>query len=165
MVTEPNTAGEKSSDDHGRVAGGDFGTVRIGIAISDPDRTLASPYENYNRRTKPLDAQRFQRLVEEEDVVLFVVGLPIHLDGKESQKSQEARAFADWLGQATGIEVALFDERFTSAAAQSLLEGAQLSKKRLKQRIDMLAAQIILSTFLEAGCPRGKHDQNQSLDD
>ncbi len=137
----------------GRVAAIDFGTVRIGIALSCPERQFASPYENYQRRSIDEDAKRFLRLAEEEDIQLFVVGLPIHLDGGESQKSGEARAFAKWLHELTGVEVALFDERFTSAQAERMLEGAQLTKKKRKARLDMLAAQILLSAFLEAGCP------------
>ena len=65
----------------GRVAGVDYGTVRIGIAISDPDRTLASPLENYTRRDLQQDARHFQQLVAENDVRLLVVGLPVHLSG------------------------------------------------------------------------------------
>ena len=82
-----------SSASPGRVAGIDFGTVRIGIALSNAGRTIASPYENYTRRGSEQDAQRFRRLVAEEGVTLFVVGLPVHLDGGESQKSTEARQF------------------------------------------------------------------------
>ena len=66
----------------GRVAGIDYGTVRIGIALCDPSRTLASPYETYSRRGTEQDARRFQRLVAEEQVTRFVVGLPVHLDGR-----------------------------------------------------------------------------------
>ena len=81
----------------GRVAGIDFGTVRIGIAISDPGRSIASPLENYTRQGLEQDARRFRRLVAEENVALFVVGLPVHLSGQESRKSQEARQFGKWL--------------------------------------------------------------------
>jgi putative holliday junction resolvase len=134
----------------GRVAGIDYGHVRIGIAISDPDRTIASPLENYNSRGREQDAKRFQRLVAEEGVVLFVVGLPIHLDGGESQKSREARRFGQWLGELTGLPVEFFDERFTSHEAEQFLLAAELTKKRRKKRMDMLAAQIMLSAYLES---------------
>ena len=67
----------------GRIAGIDYGTVRIGVAISDPDQTLASPLETYNRRNDALDREWFKRLAKEERVVRFVVGLPVHLDGHE----------------------------------------------------------------------------------
>jgi putative holliday junction resolvase len=140
----------------GRVAGVDYGHVRIGIAISDTDRTIASPLENYNRRGLEQDAQRFRRLVAEEGVMLFVVGLPIHLDGRESEKSLEARQFGAWLGQTTGVPVEFFDERFTSHEAEQLLLAAELTKKRRKKRMDMLAAQIMLSAYLESQ-DRGQH--------
>ncbi len=134
----------------GRVAGIDFGTVRIGIAISDPERKIASPLENYTRRGPEQDARRFRQLAADEGVVLFVVGLPIHLDGRESEKSLEARQFGRWLAEATGVPVEFFDERFTSREAEEILLSADLSRKRRKKRMDMLAAQIMLSGYLES---------------
>lgn len=134
----------------GRVAGIDYGHVRIGIAISDPERKIASPLENYTRRDSAQDAKRFCRLVAEEEITLFVVGLPIHLDGRESEKSAEARRFGQWLAETTGVPVEFFDERFTSHEAEQLLLGAEMTKKRRKNRLDMLAAQIMLSAYLES---------------
>lgn len=136
----------------GRIAAIDYGTVRIGIAISDRERRIASPYENYARGGEQADARRFARLVAEEDVKLFVVGLPVHLSGGESQKSREARRFGEWLSGTTGVCVEYFDERYTSAHAEELLLGVDMSRKQRKQRRDMLAAQILLAAFLEAGC-------------
>jgi putative holliday junction resolvase len=133
----------------GRIAGIDFGTVRIGIAISDANRSIASPYENYTRRGLEADRLRFKRLVEEEQVMRFVVGLPVHLSGLESAKSIEARQFGQWLFEATGVEVTYFDERFTTHEAQLHLAGAQLTKKQRKARLDKLAAQIMLTAYLE----------------
>ena len=147
----------------GRVAGIDFGTVRIGIAISDPERKIASPYENYTRRGERDDVRRFRRLVEEESIRLFVVGLPVHLDGRESEKSREARSFGQWLAETTGVTVQFFDERFSSYQAEEALLAAQLTKKRRKQRLDMLAAQIMLSAFLESGGEGG--EASDALDD
>ncbi|MCR4411873.1 MAG: Holliday junction resolvase RuvX [Thermoguttaceae bacterium] len=140
--------------DLGRVAGIDYGTVRIGIAISDPERRLASPYENYVRRGPKQDAEHFRRLAQEEQVKLFVVGLPIHLDGRESPKSREAREFGAWLVRATSVPVEFFDERFTSVEAETVLLEAGLSRNRRKKRRDMLAAQIMLSAFLESHARR-----------
>ncbi len=132
------------------MAGIDYGHVRIGIAISDPERKIVSPLENYTRRGPEQDAQRFRRLVADERVVLFVVGLPIHLDGRESEKSAEARQFGQWLVEVTGLPVEFFDERFTSHEAEQLLLAADLTRKRRKKRLDMLAAQIMLDAYLEA---------------
>jgi putative Holliday junction resolvase len=133
----------------GRVAGIDYGHVRIGIAISDPERKIVSPLENYTRRGAELDAQRFRRLVAEEGVVLFVVGLPLHMDGRESEKSAEARQFGQWLVGLTGLPVEFYDERLTSREAEQILLAADMTRKRRKKRLDMLAAQIILSAYLE----------------
>jgi putative Holliday junction resolvase len=72
----------------GRIGGVDYGTVRIGLAVTDPDRTMASPLEIYTRRNLQLDAKYFQQLAKEERIALWVVGLPVHLDGRESQKSR-----------------------------------------------------------------------------
>jgi putative Holliday junction resolvase len=151
------------SNSPGRVAGIDYGTVRIGIALSDPGRSIASPMETYTRRNPELDAQRFKRLAEDEEVALFVVGLPVFLDGRESPKSVEARQFGQWLAEVTGVPVDFFDERFTSAEAENLLLDADMTKERRKKRIDMLAAQIMLSAYLES-CGRGRHGPG-SLDD
>lgn len=134
----------------GRVAGIDYGTVRIGIAISDARRTLASPLANYNRRSLKADGEYFAQLVKEEQVSLLVVGLPVRSDGQESKKSLEVRRFGQWLQETTGAPVEYFDERFTSREAQQLLGNAHLSKQKRKERLDKLAAQILLTAYLES---------------
>ena len=148
----------------GRVAAIDYGTVRIGVAITDPSRTIASPLENYTRRSEALDAAWFERLTEEERIAGFVVGLPVFASGDESPKSHEARTFGAWLAQVTGRPVTFHDERYSSALAEQLLGEAQLTKKRRKERLDKLAAQLILTAWLEAQAA-GNHDaQPQRLD-
>jgi len=134
----------------GRLAGIDYGTVRIGIAVSDSRQTLASPYENYNRRDIQKDAERFRQLAKEEAICGFVVGLPVHTSGNESGKSIEARAFGKWLGEQTGVPVEFFDERYTSSEAEQFLGAAKLTKKQRKARLDKLAAQILLTAYLES---------------
>ncbi len=135
----------------GRIAGIDYGTVRIGIALADLETGIAGPYETYTRRNTERDAEYFSELAEQERIVRFVVGLPVHLDGHESQKSREARQFGQWLEHTTGVPIDYFDERFTSVEAEAILGEANLTKKRRKARIDQLAAQIMLSAYLEAG--------------
>ncbi len=95
----------------GRLAGIDYGTVRIGVAVTDPDRRLASPWATHERRSLTADAAFFARLVIDERIVGFVVGLPLIPRGDESPKSTEARRFGRWLGEATGKPVVFFDER------------------------------------------------------
>jgi putative Holliday junction resolvase len=137
----------------GRLAGIDYGTVRIGVAITDAERRIASPLVNYTRRGEKADAEFFRRLAEQEQIAGFVVGLPIHLDGNESQKSTESRQFGKWLADITGKTVVFFDERFTSSEAEQALAGTELTKKQRKARLDKLAAQILLTAYLEASCP------------
>jgi len=134
----------------GRIAGVDFGTVRIGVAISDSEQMFSSPFENYNRRNERLDAQFFIDLSKTERVVGWVVGLPVHMSGDESEKSREVRKFAKWLHETTGLPIAFYDERFTSAIANEYMQQANLSKKKRKERLDKLAAQILLANYLES---------------
>jgi putative Holliday junction resolvase len=134
----------------GRIAGIDFGTVRIGVAITDPEQRLASPLENYTRRGPALDAAWLKQLACDERLVGFVVGLPVHTTGQESRKSIEARQYGAWISETTGLPVVYFDERFTSAHAEALLLEAGLTSKRRKERLDKLAAQIMLAAYLES---------------
>ena len=140
----------------GRIAAIDFGTVRIGIAISDPQQSIASPYENYKRRDSLQDSRRFRQLVEDEGVVQFIVGLPLHLDGRESPKSNEARKFGAWLEAETSVPVNYHDERFTSVEAEQQMLSVNMTRSKRKQRRDMLAAQLLLSAYLESD--REGHD-------
>lgn len=155
-----------SQTSSGRLAGIDFGTVRIGIAVTDARRTLASPCENYTRRGPEADAQYFRSFATEERIVGFVVGLPVHLDGRESQKSQEAKRFGEWLAATTGLPVVYFDERFTTAEADQFLGAAKLTKKQRQARRDKLAAQIMLAAYLESsGQESSSTAEPQPLDD
>ncbi len=137
--------------------------MRIGIAITDPARTIASPLCNYQRRGTEADAAYFRQLVQEHQIERFVVGLPLHLDGQESRLSSEARRFGKWLVEVTRVSVEYFDERFTTVEAEELLIDAKLTSKRRKQRRDMLAAQILLSAYLES--PSRQRDEFKPLDD
>ena len=145
-----------------RIAGIDYGTVRIGIATADTTVGIAGLYGTYTRRNERLDAEYFRNLATEERIARFVVGLPVHASGGESQKSGEAREFGKWLQETTGVPVEYLDERYTSAEAEQVLLAAGLTKKRRKERLDQLAAQIMLTAYLEAG---GRGQQSpESLD-
>lgn len=148
---------------NGRLVGIDFGTVRIGVAITDPEQKFASPYENYQRTSPAAEEKFFQRLVKEERVCGFVVGLPVHLDGNSSRISEMALEFGRWLGGLTGLPVAWFDERFTTSAAEELIRDANLTSKKRKALKDKLAAQILLTAFLES--PRDERRSIRGLDD
>lgn len=137
----------------GRLLGVDYGTVRIGLAVSDPDRIIASPLATYARREPDADARNFRDLISAEEIVGLVIGLPVHLSGREGQKAHEARVFGNWLANVTGLPLVFGDERFSTVQAESALWQAGLTHKRRKDRRDRVAAQILLQAYLDAGCP------------
>ena len=139
----------------GRVVGVDHGSARIGLAVCDAARTVASPLATHPRTTNARDAVFFAKLAEAEQVAGFVVGLPRLLDGTEGEQAKKCRAFGAWLAGVTGKPVAFWDERWTTAAAEDALLAAGLTDKQRKARRDRLAAQLILEAFLAAGCPAG----------
>lgn len=136
-----------------RLLGVDYGTVRIGLAITDTDRIIASPLEIRDRQGPDKDAVFFRSLIEREQIGGLVVGLPLHTTGREGIKAEEARAFGAWLVGVTGLPVVFADERFSTAFAESALWAAGLTHKKRKARRDAVAAQVMLQAFIEAGCP------------
>ena len=138
----------------GRLLGLDYGTKRLGISISTPDQSIASPVDNYTRRSEALDARRLRELVEEFRPVGVVVGLPLHTGGEEGQKAHEARTFGKWVGETLGLPVTYWDERFTSARAEEQLIAVDMTRKKRKQRLDKMAAQFILQAYLDRPRPQ-----------
>lgn len=136
-----------------RLLGVDYGTVRIGLAVCDADRIIASPLEIRERQGADRDAVFFTELIEREQIGGLVVGLPLHTTGREGIKATEAREFGQWLGGVAGLPVIYADERFSTAFAESALWQAGLTHKKRKARRDAVAAQIMLQAFLDAGCP------------
>lgn len=137
----------------GRLLGVDFGTVRVGLAVTDPDRIIASPLETYTRKGNTADAAHFVQLVAAERVAGLVVGLPLHTGGEEGVKAKEARMYGAWLAAVTNLPVVFWDERFTTSLAEDALWGAGLSHRKRRDRRDRVAAQLVLQAFIEAGCP------------
>jgi len=135
----------------GRVAGIDYGRKRIGIAICDAARILASPLAMHEPTgDDEAEAGFYRRLVRDEEIVGFVVGLPIHADGSDSKMSVEVEKFGGWLAATTERPVVFQDERFTSIEAAGKLAGHGFSRGRKKARTDAIAAQIVLSDWLES---------------
>ena len=134
----------------GRLAGVDYGRRRIGISICDTERMIASPHLVHTTTgDRKSDAEFFLNLVEHEEIVGFVVGLPIHSDGRNSEMSTEVKKFANWLSDTTKRPIVFQDERHTSQEASGLLRPARLTRGRKKKRHDAVAAQVILSSWLE----------------
>ena len=137
----------------GRLLGADYGEVRVGLAVSDPDRKIAFPLAIYTRQGRDRDAVYFRAVVQEEAVVALVIGLPVHMSGEEGEKAAAARAFGAWLVETTGLPATFWDERFMTVEAESALWAAGLTHKQRKARRDKVAAQILLQAYLDAGCP------------
>jgi putative Holliday junction resolvase len=136
-----------------RVLGLDFGLKRIGAAVSDPRRQIATPLEVYERQSPEQDARHYQKLVREDDIDRIVIGLPIHTRGEESILSRAAREWGAWLASQTGTRVLFFDERYTSVEADEVLRSAGIRARERQSKRDMIAAQILLQHYLDAGSP------------
>jgi putative Holliday junction resolvase len=140
----------------GPLLGVDFGTKRIGLAVCDPNRIIASPLGT--EANGPGTDSFFRELVARSKFSGIVVGLPLHANGDESDMSRKARDFARQLAELTGLPVVMWDERCTSSAAEDALLEAKLTKKKRKARVDRVAAQMILQSFIDARCPAGGTD-------
>jgi|SRR5579863_6296770 len=134
----------------GRLLGLDYGTKRVGLALSNIDQTIATPLETYLRRDIRQDERYLLQQVAEHGVAGLVVGLPVHMSGDEGEKARAARAFGEWAAAVTKLPVSFTDERYTTALADEHLRGAHVSPKKRKLLRDKLAAQILLQTFLES---------------
>jgi putative Holliday junction resolvase len=137
----------------GRILGLDFGLRRVGAAVSDPGRSIASPLEVYERRDARQDARHYEVLIREHDIERIVVGLPVHTSGREGQLAALAREWGSRLASVTGLPVVYCDERFTSAEADNIMIESGLKRQRRKSLRDKLAAQILLQGYLDAGSP------------
>ena len=133
----------------GRLAGIDYGKARIGIAVCDENQVIASPLEIYHRQGENHEAEYFTGLVQREQLAGFVIGLPVHMSGDESEMSRSVRDFGAWLTHLTRLPIEFIDERYTTAHAREVLNQSKMSGKKRKAQLDKLAAQIILAAFLE----------------
>jgi putative Holliday junction resolvase len=143
----------------GALIGLDLGTKTIGVAASDPDRSIATAVETIARKTFTADAQRLLTLAAERSAVGIVLGLPINMDGSEGPRAQSTRAFARNLAKLTDLPIALWDERLSTAAVERALIAADVSRARRAAVIDQHAAMYILQGALDRlrleSTPRG----------
>ena len=133
----------------GPVLGLDLGARRIGLAVSDPEASIAFPAGHLERAGLEKDLAALRSLIAEREIRAVALGLPLHLDGRAGTGAEAARRFARALEEATGLSVALVDERWTTAQAERTLQEAPRSKRRRKGDVDALAATLILRTYLE----------------
>lgn len=133
----------------GALIGLDLGTKTIGVAVSDPDRKLATGVETIRTTKFTNDANRLLALSAERNVVGFVLGLPINMDGSEGPRAQSTRAFARNLARLTELPIGLWDERLSTAAVERELIANDVSRAKRAQVIDEHAAIFILQGALD----------------
>jgi putative holliday junction resolvase len=133
----------------GALIGLDLGTKTIGVAVSDPDRRLATGVGTIQRKAFTSDAGRLLTMASERGAVGFVLGLPVNMDASEGPRAQSTRAFARNFARLTDLAVALWDERLSTAAVERELIGTDMSRARRAEVIDEHAAIFILQGALD----------------
>jgi putative Holliday junction resolvase len=139
--------------EQGRVLGIDYGSVRIGLAVTDPLRILASGAGTVEN--DGMAEQRIAELVTAQDIRLIVVGMPYAPDGGKGEKAREIDRFIGKLRGLVQIPVETWDESFTSVTAHKVLRdaGAKKKQRRERHRIDEMAARLLLQEYLDGGKP------------
>ena len=133
----------------GALLGLDLGTKTIGVAVSDPDRKLATGVETVRRKNFSADAARLISLVKERKAVGIVLGLPVNMNGSEGPRAQSTRAFARNFVRLAGLPIGLWDERLSTAAVERELLAADASRRARAAVIDQHAAAFILQGAID----------------
>ena len=132
-----------------RLMGLDLGTKRIGVAVSDVTRTVATARTTLKRTRLSRDIETLRALVAAEGIGGIVVGLPLNMDGSEGPRAQSARDTAARLAEGLGLPLALWDERWSTVAAERPLLDADLSRRKRARVVDQVAAAYILQGALD----------------
>ncbi|MBC7266978.1 MAG: Holliday junction resolvase RuvX [Coriobacteriia bacterium] len=142
-----------------RVLGLDIGSVRVGVAISDPSGSVAVPRTVLDAKRLFDDPSELKAIVEDEGVGLLVVGLPVTMAGEEGPQADRARSAGDALGAALGVPVEYFDERLTSAEASAAMRSGGVKSRHQRGRIDAAAAALMLQAYLDSRKARRSHEE------
>lgn len=132
-----------------RVLGIDWGSKRIGIAISDPDRTVAANSFTYLRKGANDDLEYLKAIIADNNVGLVVVGMPVRFDGGAGEIANKVQGFINQLEEHLSVPIETVDERLTSAEAERVLLTSDLSREDRKKHRDKLAATLILQRYLD----------------
>ncbi|MBI1851948.1 MAG: Holliday junction resolvase RuvX [Planctomycetes bacterium] len=135
---------------HVRVLALDFGDKRIGVAASDPLGITAQPVTTITRRSFADDVAEIRALIADKEAGIVLVGLPRNMDDSLGPKAQEVMAWVEKLRPLLGVPIEMEDERLTTVEAQERLKLAGVPAKRWKERVDAIAAQVLLEGWLEA---------------
>jgi len=133
-----------------RVLALDVGDKRIGVAISDPSQVLARSLKVIERSSRQQDFAAVARLVEEYEVERVVIGYPRSLDGTVGEQAEKVKRYAAGLAKVLTVPVLLWDERFSTVTAERLMREAGLRGKKKRERIDAVAAAVILQDYLDS---------------
>jgi putative Holliday junction resolvase len=143
----------------GRLTGVDYGNRRIGLALSDPERRIASPMATLPaEKSIAANAAAVAQWGAAQEAVGFVVGLPLNMDGSSGPQAGVSRQFADLLAKSAGLPVHLWDERLSTFQADELLEATGARRHRRQQGRDAIAAMVILQSYLDA--QRGSENES-----
>lgn len=134
----------------GRILAVDPGEKRLGLAISDPTQTIASPLTILNSKSMKKDALAILKTAADLNVVLIVVGKPLHWDGAESLQAEGSRKLAEQLGELGSLPVEFSDEYGTTQAARDTRLKMNVSRKKRSGHLDDLAATILLQNYLDS---------------
>lgn len=132
-----------------RTMGLDYGTVRIGVAISDPDGIIAQPKGYIEAVPYKLCIQKIADTCKEYQIGSIVIGLPKHMNGDEGESAKAARALGDKIAEATSIPIDFIDERLTSVSANNFLTEGNIKAPGKREKVDSVAAAIILQNYLD----------------
>jgi len=133
---------------NGPVMALDYGTHRIGLAISDAEGSFAFPAGTLVSSGRSRDLEELCRLVAERDVRRIVVGLPIHMSGRKGETARAAEEFANEVAKATGLPVEMLDERWTTREAERSLAESKSGRRKRREAVDSAAATLLLQTWL-----------------
>ena len=137
----------------GRILAIDWGEKRIGLAISDPEQRLAHPLGTLTRRSgKRFPLGQLRRHLDEHAPVAVVFGLPLEASGDEGPAAGRAREEGDLVKEKTGLPIAFFDERMTTARALGAVRELGGSTRGREGEVDRLAATVLLQSYLDAHC-------------
>ena len=139
-----------------RLLGVDIGEVRVGIAVSDPDATVATPLTVLDGAALATDPRPLARLVEDYEICTIVVGLPLTLAGEEGPQARDVRRRAATIEAALSVPVVFWDERLTPAQARRSLAEAGLDSRAARKAVDMVAAALILQSYLDSHATDGR---------
>ncbi|WP_420631835.1 Holliday junction resolvase RuvX [Candidatus Leptofilum sp.] len=134
----------------GRVMALDLGSKRIGVAISDPTRTIAKSYGVVKRKSREEDFARYQQILAEQQVTLLLVGLPTTSEGEDSDTAVWIRNYIAEFSQQCAVPVEFWDESFTTVQAEESLRLRGKRGKKARQQVDAVAAAFILQSYLDA---------------